>query len=70
MPPAGMGSTTIKIQNTVRVPLGNEILLPTFRILILRDVSLVGRYEFFTSANQRKNRPVETADFAVATLLI
>ena len=65
-----MVSTTITIQNAVRVPIGTEILMPTFRILIFGDVSLVGRYEFFTCANQRNNSTVETADFAVAALLI
>jgi hypothetical protein len=44
--------------------------MPTFRILIFGDVSLVGRYEFFKCANQRNKSAVETADFAVAALLI
>jgi len=70
MPPHGLRSATITIKNTVRVPIGNEILMPTFRLLIFWDVSLVGRYEFFTPLNQRNNSAVETADFAVTTLLI
>jgi hypothetical protein len=43
--------------------------MPTFRILVFRDVPLVGRFEVFKPASQRNNA-VETSDLAVATFLI
>jgi hypothetical protein len=39
--------------------------MPAFRILVFRDVSLVGRFEDFKPANQRNNNAVEISDFAV-----
>jgi hypothetical protein len=44
--------------------------MPAFRILVLWDVSLVGRLEDFKPANQQNNNAVETSHFAVNTLLI
>jgi hypothetical protein len=44
--------------------------MPNFRILVLPDVSLLGRFEVFKPANQRNNNAVETSNFAVATFSI
>jgi hypothetical protein len=41
--------------------------MPTFRIVVFRDVSLVGRFEVLKPANQRNNSAVETSSFAVDT---
>jgi hypothetical protein len=43
------------------------MLMPAFRILVFRDVSLVDGFEVFKSANQRNNNVVETSNFADAT---
>jgi hypothetical protein len=44
--------------------------MPTFRILVFRDVSLVGRFEVIEPANQRNNNAVETSNLAVDAFLI
>jgi hypothetical protein len=44
--------------------------MSTFRVLVFRDVSLVGRFEVFKPAKQRNNSAVETSYFAFAALLI
>jgi hypothetical protein len=44
--------------------------MPTFRILVFWDVSLVGPFEVFKRANQRNNNDVETSYFAFATFVI
>jgi hypothetical protein len=44
--------------------------MPAFRILVFRDVMLVGMFEVITHANQRNNNAVETSNFAVAAFLI
>ena len=41
-----------------------------FRILVFRDVSLLGRSEVFKPAKQRNNNSVENSNFEVATFLI
>jgi hypothetical protein len=41
-----------------------------FRILVLWDVSLVGRFEVFKPANQRNNNAVKTSNFTIADFLI
>jgi hypothetical protein len=41
--------------------------MPTFKILVFRDVSLVGKSEVFTPANKPNNNAVETTNVAVAT---
>jgi len=47
-----------------------QILMPNFRILVLQDVMLDGRFEVFKLANQHNKCTVKTSNFAVATLLI
>jgi hypothetical protein len=44
--------------------------MPVLSILVLQDVSLVGRFQDFTPANQRNNNVVEASNFAVATFII
>jgi len=41
--------------------------MPSYRILVFRDVMLGGRCEVFKSANQQNRKDVETPNFAVAT---
>jgi len=40
--------------------------MPTFRILVFQDVSLVGRFELLKPASQQNNSSMETSNFAVA----
>jgi uncharacterized membrane protein len=40
--------------------------MPTFRILVFQDVSLVGRLEVLKPANQQNSSCMETSNFAVA----
>jgi len=40
--------------------------MPTFRVLVFQDVSLVGRLEVLKPANQQKSSSMETSNFAVA----
>jgi hypothetical protein len=44
--------------------------MPTFGILVFRDVSLLASYEALKPANQRSNNAVETSNFAFAIFLI
>jgi hypothetical protein len=44
--------------------------MPTFRIPVFRDVSLVGRFEVLKPADERNNNAVETSNFVVASFLI
>jgi hypothetical protein len=43
--------------------------MPTVRILVFQDNSVVGRFDDFKPANQQNNNAVETSNFAVATFL-
>jgi hypothetical protein len=43
-----------------------QVLMPTFRILVFQDVSLVGRLEVLKPANQQNSSHMETSNFAVA----
>jgi hypothetical protein len=54
----------------VCVPLGTANINAPFRILVLKEVSLVGMYEVFIPANQENNNTAETLNFPVATFLI
>ena len=58
---------TVTIQNIYTLL---QILMPTFRILVLRDVPPVGRYEVFKLARQWNKNYVETSDFAVAVFVM
>jgi hypothetical protein len=44
--------------------------MPTFRIMVFLEVSLVNAFEVFRSANKPNNNAVETSNFAAATFLI
>jgi hypothetical protein len=44
--------------------------MPTFRILIFQDVSLVYMFEAFEPTNRQNDDAVETSNFAAATFLI
>ena len=39
-------------------------IMPIFRILVVRNVSLVGRFEGFRPDNQLNDNSVETSNFA------
>jgi hypothetical protein len=41
-----------------------------FRILVVQDNLLVGRFEVFRPGSQQNNNPVEASNFAVAAFLI
>jgi len=45
-----------------------QIFMPSYRILLFRDIMLVGRFEVFKPANQQNREDTETPNFAVATL--
>jgi hypothetical protein len=40
--------------------------MPTFRILVFQDVSLIGRFEVLKPANQQNISSMKTSSFAVA----
>jgi hypothetical protein len=44
--------------------------MPTFQTPVCQDALPVGSSEVFQPANQRNNNPVETSNFAFATLLM
>jgi hypothetical protein len=54
----------------VGLPLGTANIMATLRILVFRDVLLVGRFAVFKLANQRNNNAMETSNFAVSPFLI
>ena len=47
-----------------------QIQMPTFRVLVFQNVSLVGRFEVYIPVDQQNNKTMETSYFTVATFLI
>jgi len=52
--------TTVTVQNIYAYHWVLQILMPAFRILVLYDALVVGRFEVFGPANQQNSNAVES----------